>query len=906
MNKIKNNLLAASLLAFFVFASILFFTVPAAQATDIPLLVKSPDSNAIYFVSEKLNAKKLINSEAVFLSYGDKWEWVKIVSQATIDSYADVRLVKTENSNDVYYISKGTKRLIPSPEIFASLGFNWNEILTINQADLDSYQTESPLGAGITIASESSAADNELVVLLVDEQLATVVVPDNVWFNFTKIKFQSNSDEPIYINGLTITLYGLNNGDQQIGEIYLTDLDDESLGAKQTFRGRRATFDFSAAPLVIPAGATRTVKVWTSALLPNIYVGFGIESMDHIYTTAEVKGAFPIKSYQYRVVNRTGLAGQVKAESVKISDNLRDVVIGAENQLITKFKLTEESGQQDILVKKLILTRKGNFDDANLINIDLVDEKNKVLATAAEMKNGQIVFDLSKNPFKITAGRAATLSVRGDFVSGQYQTLQLVISSQTDLVLEGEDYGYRLLAQGTFPIGAEGASTFNKVRPILPAVSIFANYYDQTNTVVAGGKNILLGKFSVRAKGEQLEFESFQLKINRQGDYNLTDNIIIKLGGENIAEFRASDFANTFSMIGFDQDVILKENKTYEFEIYGSVDDRAANTDAYQLVVGHLNLHNANNDYFGDNLEMAGGTIRVKTLEAKISANAKYSSLAVIAGKAKQAVASFNLTVGAAENTELASVTVENTAGNYFYDKLYLRIGGRVVATLENSVSSPHIFTLAKPYKLTKGKTYLMEIYADVLPDAHGDTTSFNVIDLIITGKNSQVGANVSGLPAAGQPVLSLVSNLTISQSANGATIIAGAKNQKIATLTIANNSAEKVKIKELYVYQTADSDEFSYEAGFSNLRMIVSGGTKRLGKSVKKPLYGGNNLGGFTLNAGQTVSLDLLVDTTATAAGKTISLTAQDIIAVGLTSKESPALNLTGEIGQITVNSLE
>ncbi|HNW09575.1 MAG TPA: hypothetical protein PKM52_03250, partial [bacterium] len=227
----------------------LFLPVQNAFAGNIPLLIKSPNDNAIYFVSESLNAKKLINSESVFLSYGDKWEWVKTVPQSTIQSYRDVRLVKTSDSNNVYYIFNGAKRLVPSPEVFKSLGFNWNEILTINQIDLDSYRPEAPLGAGMSISGDSQIATSHLAISLVDEQLPTVVVPDNVWFNFTKIKFTATGNQPIFINGLTINLYGLNNGDQQIGEIYLTDINDRPIGQPQTFRGRRATFNLASEPI---------------------------------------------------------------------------------------------------------------------------------------------------------------------------------------------------------------------------------------------------------------------------------------------------------------------------------------------------------------------------------------------------------------------------------------------------------------------------------------------------------------------------------------------------------------------------------------------------------------------------------------------------------------------------------
>lgn len=885
----------------------LFLPVQNAFAGNIPLLIKSPNDNAIYFVSESLNAKKLINSETVFLSYGDKWEWVKTVPQSTIQSYRDVRLVKTSDSNNVYYIFNGAKRLVPSPEVFKSLGFNWNEILTINQIDLDSYRPEAPLGAGMSISGDSQIATSHLAVSLVDEQLPTVVVPDNVWFNFTKIKFTATGNQPIFINGLTINLYGLNNGDQQIGEIYLTDINDRPIGQPQIFRGRRATFNLASEPIMIPAGQSQIIKVWTSAKLPNIYVGFGLETADFIYTTAQISGQFPIKGYQYRIVDRTGLAGQATIEALEISSQMREVVIGADNQIITKFRILETSQQQNILLKKIILTAKGNFDNDNLTNIDLVDERNRVLATAPQMIGGQVIFDLSAKPLKIEAGRFATVSVRGDFKGGRDQSLQLVINSQNDLWLENEESGWRLLAQNDFPVGLTGGTTFNKVKPVSRPASLYASYSGQTGDIVAGSRDAKLGAFTIKATGEELEFNGFALKINRGGQYPLIGHLIVKLNGETIADYYARDFADKFNRINFEKDVRLTENRTYQFEILGSVDDRASNLDSYQLTFANFNLRNDNHDYFGDNLEINSPTIRVKTVEAKITLNNKYESFAVIADRDKQLIGSFNLAVGAAEDVEITSASIANLSGNYFYDKLYLKIGNRLVATLDNPLSSPHIFTLTKPYKLSRGKTYQLNVYADIAPDAHGDQTALSVVDLTLAGKNSQVAAELTNLPLDGQPILSLVSSIDLNQEPTNTTIVAGEKNQSIAKLTITNNSAEKVKIKEIYVYQTPDSDEFSYDSGFSNLQLVLSDNQrKRIGKKVSKPIFGGNNLGGFNLNPFESLTLNLMVDTSLAAGNKTIELTIQDIIGSGYTSKQNLPINVSGDSNSININHLD
>jgi len=125
--------------------------------------------------------------------------------------------------------------------------------------------------------------------------------------------------------------------------------------------------------------------------------------------------------------------------------------------------------------------------------------------------------------------------------------------------------------------------------------------------------------------------------------------------------------------------------------------------------------------------------------------------------------------------------------------------------------------------------------------------------------------------------------------------------------MTITNNSAEKVKIKEIYVYQTPDSDEFSYDSGFSNLQLVLSDNQrKRICKKVSKPIFGGNNLGGFNLNPFESLTLNLMVDTSLTAGNKTIELTIQDIVGSGYTSKQNLPINVSGDSNSININHLD
>jgi hypothetical protein len=104
-------------------------------------LVKSPDSAAVFYISQRANGnwtKIAIPSPSVFNSYpSNKWGNIITISQTDIDSYQEVKFVKTLG-RDVYYLNQGKKQLI-SASTFAKNGYDDADVLTISQTHLNAY-----------------------------------------------------------------------------------------------------------------------------------------------------------------------------------------------------------------------------------------------------------------------------------------------------------------------------------------------------------------------------------------------------------------------------------------------------------------------------------------------------------------------------------------------------------------------------------------------------------------------------------------------------------------------------------------------------------------------------------------------------------------------------------------------
>lgn len=106
-------------------------------------LVKTPGDNAIYFLYQRQQKQWLkiaIPSPTVFASYPqNSWGNVAIIDAVDLDTYPYVQLIRLKGDTAVYFLEGTTKHRFTDAAAFERLGFNWAEVVEINQAHFDSY-----------------------------------------------------------------------------------------------------------------------------------------------------------------------------------------------------------------------------------------------------------------------------------------------------------------------------------------------------------------------------------------------------------------------------------------------------------------------------------------------------------------------------------------------------------------------------------------------------------------------------------------------------------------------------------------------------------------------------------------------------------------------------------------------
>ena len=102
-------------------------------------LLRTFNSNKVYYINRKHQKKWIIN-ERVFNLYNNKWEDVILVSPLELEKYPTVNLVRAENDYKVYLIKNGTKKWIRDFTELENQGYQWEDVDVIKPEELAEYK----------------------------------------------------------------------------------------------------------------------------------------------------------------------------------------------------------------------------------------------------------------------------------------------------------------------------------------------------------------------------------------------------------------------------------------------------------------------------------------------------------------------------------------------------------------------------------------------------------------------------------------------------------------------------------------------------------------------------------------------------------------------------------------------
>ncbi|MBI4812275.1 M23 family metallopeptidase [Candidatus Falkowbacteria bacterium] len=871
--------------------------------------VKTADSPVIYYLDHKHGMKKSYVSEAAFLAYGNKWSDVKIIGQKELDKWPEVYLIKTSDDSKVYYINNGKKAWIESEQQFIDLGFNWNDIATVAKADLDSYQLTNYNQLKIAAASSDDNSEGLLSASLDSSSPAQTYIPTMSRGNTVAVFKLAAAEKEVKINKLTLTRIGVTS-DSNIDGVYLEGESGEMYGYKVGAANKQAYINFGSEPITIAAGQSKTISVKVDLESVSDVVGqtlgFEILNSVDIDSEAQISGNFPIKGAEHKLINGTDNLGQLKVSSNALNSSAENAEIGAEEESITSFRFSETSGKENILIRKIILTNEGSAWDSDIKNIRLIDGNGKSAAKTEALQSKKATFNFA-NGYELKKSHYADFTVKLDIVGGDGHDIKFVIKNSDDISAVGAENNYGLVVKSdeSFPVGGS-CSECDKITISRGSVSIAAAGLDKDDLKIYRDENdAVLGEFELRNGSSDIKIDSFDVSITASSDAPELDAVVYlkDKSGEEISSIDGKNITNASEQIRLNG-YQAGARKNFKFSFVSHIPDTAPSGATYEVQIKNVNYYiGADNQLYTDALNAAGQTMQVIEPSLYLYAGEFSDKDAFAAGDTKVNIAVFKVEASSDEKIKIESIIISNASGytpatytNGFSNLTLYRGGSKIGSAIERPTASSNTFNNLK-LTVSAGKSVDLYVKADLASNAAGEV---RMVLENISAKGYTTGAPVLiNNKGAQSPTATITKTELKITATGGGSASTNTKNNEIASFTFTNEASETIKLNKVTV--TASGNGLSKSEGFTNLRFGYesNGKIKQVGSKVSSPVSGSNevSLGGYKLEAGASVTLNIYVDAGENIDSGSVGLYLQNIKAKGAVSGVEIADGVTDSV---------
>jgi hypothetical protein len=739
-------------------------------------------------------------------------------------------------------------------------------------AKLNSILTAGAPAAEVPAEEVPAAAPGLTVALASDTPAAAVVSNSTAYNSVLKVDLSAGSEGDVSITGLTVTKSGL-TANTSIAGVAVFDAAGNRHGNFVTSltADNTANLVFTTDPIVVAKGTKTsiTIKVNTSSTATSGTMQFSIAKAADITSDASaINGTFPITGNVFSLTTGANLAA-VTVTLQTLGTSTADV--GATGHLVTKFRFTETTGNEDVKLSQLVLYNNGSANDTDYGNLVLVDQTGATVATATAAVSKYVTFNISP-AYTIPRGTSRDLSVKTDILGGSNNTIDLRIMEAYDIVLTGATSGYGILTSSTLPTAADT----NKVTISQGVVTAAKAIDSRAGKIPQGGKDIKLAKFDVKAFGEDFELRSFYYCIQKAsggtalaGTLKVLDSagtILYSVAGSSATYKTSAPSAEAdWTKITLSTYKTIKAGTTETLTFVGDVSSSATTTDTYQVYATKFygkrmstkDYYTASDTWTGSSAAY-GNTLTVENVILRLAKNDAFANPTIVGGAKGVKIGSYVLQATAVEDVNITSMKITLQSGMTGYTNVQLKTG---TTNLGSPIASPTLATgdtVSMALTIPAGGQKVIDVYADTV------STS-------ATSKYTQLGTIAATGASSGAPVTSpsTVTGQTVSITTGGtltieadptntpakAILTAASLSQQVFKFKVTANAIEDITLDKLYVgvkeltgatTPTASSgnvtnvtlkkadgtviggpaDPVNGQVGFAGLNLVVSKGT--------------------------------------------------------------------------------
>ncbi len=865
--------------------------------------VKTSDSPAVYYLDHiKAIKKAYINGQA-FLSYGNKWEDIKIITEAELDKWPEIQVVKLKSSPGVYYLKNGQKTLIKTAKDFASLGFQWSDVVSLNEYDLSQYAEATYERIGLALhklvdyelvkAKSSSAVyylKNKLkapiksardfiklgfkwddINVVEDEDLSEY---SEVSYNEAGLEVPATGQVEIALNstspetsrlplntdnhilgvfnikslGTRAEIYSLNFSLEGIfslpviNDIYITDESGFDLGITPGSSEKDFIFNFQDNPLIVAPNRIR--KIYVVANLSDC------SNCTKHSLGVSLKQASSINS-DSEIIGNFPVASDL-ADLIEALDVLGQVNI--EEESVSEANLEAIIGEAEQVIGKFKIKETSSQED---IEINSLTFKLEGSVTPSHLSNFRLLDEKKKQiaqtnaisnsrmlsfslaNYFIDKGDDKTFTITADFNNGDGFNFDIKLNSVN---IVGKNNGFSLR-----PSYTPRTEKINIIRRDLGVIALDSKAGKNTFSEKTG---TILGVFQIRNSNQNIYLDSFDLKLNNSLGAPTLDKEIYLVDyntGETLGQL-SKEFLNNNQFNFNVPDNTLTAKKTLTIAFITDMPNITQDGHTYQLTLRGVNYRTDNNLFFQDKVEVSGETLEALLSRVSIYPNPNFPEEPYTKGQTKIKVASFYLESSAGDDILINGLSINKgslssslTYANGF-SNLKVYIGSKRLATIEQPDKTAYNFD-GFSYKLRAGKRIEIKIYADSSKDLKINEADIKITALTASSYSSGIDTAVSGLNVSSNGISFVEAKVQI-ETIDGGTVSTETDDNILGSFKITNTGGEKIKLN--YLTLAASDNGLSYSAGYEKLtlnRIDDNGKIKRVGSSISKPVAGSNRI---------------------------------------------------------------
>lgn len=584
-----------------------------------------------------------------------------------------------------YYISWGGEKRMVSSAGRSANGLQASMFLSGTGIDDSSLTAGDDITSGVssimdaaqTVTDEPSSS-GDVSISLASSTAASATIPDAA-SSVSVATFKVTAGDAASIDVMNVALMGLAATTNFASSgVYLYEGSDRLTDGK-SFNSSTRQATFGSLGLDFAAGETRyiTVVVDMANLGTTTTFSVGLEGSADVEASGNVSGSFPISGNTMSIVN-----SDVGAVTVIDTGSLTNPVVGEQDAIISKFKITETSSDEDVSFERITLKIGGTSSSEDHSDYQLY-QGSTWLAAGSNIGNDLVVFDLGSAAYSIDKGSDKTFTVTADIGGTSGETITTHLDNDADLYVVGLDFGFGVTVTATdFDTSAEGSTvtiqggelsvafggpTASDVSNTTENFSLFEGTMTAELAMTITAMPMALAMVNDDATGLETDPISDIRIVN-------ADTGALLMGPLDLASTDADDTAETLS---FTDDFDMAAGEVLNFKVTADMESTAEAADTFTLTMNSasgLTAEDMDGDAITDivpNTDLAGNaqTVVVSGLTVSL-ASTPTGTKTYVRGSTDVTFVSFNFAAangGAIEVTEFSPQVLvdEDSGGTY-------------------------------------------------------------------------------------------------------------------------------------------------------------------------------------------------------------------------------------------------